>query len=333
MYLNSYNFMIIMLVKTIDSDCYKSYNTFNDIPIDDLEYIWYLSCNNSNYTNIDFIINIPNLMELDASENKITNIPSHNSIQILDIHNNELVELPTLESAININASYNKISIIKDLNKIKTLNISNNLLQNIHLEPSLINLNCSYNNINKIIYDIKWDYNLEIIDCSYNRLNNINFMFILDNLHKIIYNNNMITYMAPHVNRILNDTNHIYKKRRHSININQQFKIHNILLKPPMEYDKVMNEINKCVYLEYNAKQQLIYYCDFDEPNYKIYITFKELLCSLWAIIKTHNYYYRFITNLNYIYKQPLPCRCQSCQLINLSNALDDIPLVYRNVF
>ena len=48
-----------MLIKTIDSDNYIIYNSFDEIPVDDLEYIWYLFCSDENLTNIDFINNIP----------------------------------------------------------------------------------------------------------------------------------------------------------------------------------------------------------------------------------------------------------------------------------
>ena len=329
-----------MLIKTIDSDDYKFYDKFDSIPIDDLEYIWYLSCSNDNYTNIDFINNIPNLMELDASNNKIKIIPSHDSIQILNINYNELTELPTLINAININASFNKLQFINPLPKIKKLDISNNLLNKIIIEPSLININCSHNIIKIIFCNNKWDYNLETIDCSYNRLNNINFMFILDNLSEIIYNNNFITYMAPHIRRLLvlynnNNTNdylYLYRKKRHSINMKQQFKIHNILLKPPIDFNIVINEIVNCNYLSDIAKEQINYYSNFDEPNYKIPINYKELLCCVWTIIRNSIGINKFINNLNYIYKKPHPCRCQSCQLINLSNCMDDNPII-NNLF
>ena len=45
-----------------DSDEYIIYNSFNEIPEDDLEYIWYLDCHNENITNIDFKITKSNLI-------------------------------------------------------------------------------------------------------------------------------------------------------------------------------------------------------------------------------------------------------------------------------
>jgi Leucine-rich repeat (LRR) protein len=329
-----------MLIKTIDSDEYIIYNNFDEIPKDDLEYIWYLSCNNENITDIDFIMNIPNLKELDASYNLITTIPIHDSLEIINVKNNKIDILPTL-LAIDIDISFNKVKLLYGLPNIKKLNISNNLLTSIVLEPSLIELNCSYNNIgaiqqidpsghiNKIINKIicgKKYYNIEKIDCSYNRLNNINFIFILNSLVKIIYNNNLITYMAPHVKRILNidgNNNEYYKKSRHSITTREQLKIHSILLKPPTDFNTVKKDITDNQYLTDIAKEQMLYYSNFDEPNYKIYITYKELLCCVWAIIKNNYYNNNYISNLNYIYNAPHICRCRSCQLINLSNFMD----------
>ncbi len=323
-YLINIKINILMLIKTIDSDEYIIYNSFNEIPEDDLEYIWYLDCHNENITNIDFIMNIPNLKELDASNNLITTMPVHESLEIINIKNNQIDILPTLSSAIDIDISFNKIKLLYGLPNIKKLNISNNLLINILLEPSLIELNCSYNYINKIICDKKY-YNVEKIDCSYNRLNNINFIFILNFLTEIIYNNNLITYMAPHVKRILrldDNNNKYYKKSRHSITMKEQLKIHDILIKPPMDFDKVKNEISKNIYLTNIAKEQMLYYSEFDEPNYKIFITYKELLCCVWAIIN-NNINNNYISNLNYIYRKPHDCKCRSCQLINLSNFMN----------
>jgi hypothetical protein len=78
-----------------------------------------------------------------------------------------------------------------------------------------------------------------------------------------------------------------------------------------------------CPSLSAIAKEQLLYYSEFDEPNYKIPVTFKELLCSVWAIIKSNHNYYQYILNLNYIYMAPHICKCRSCQLINLSKFMD----------
>ncbi len=311
-----------MLIKTIDSDNLIFYYSIDEIPANDLEYIWYLSCHNENINNIDFITNIPNLKELDASSNNITTMPIHDSLEIIDISYNQIDILPTLASAIDINASFNKIKLLYGLPKIKKLNISNNLLNNILLENSLIELNCSNNMINKIIFNNKHN-NLEKLDCSYNRLNNINFVFLLDFLTDVIYNNNMITYVAPHIKRLLSKDEY-YKKSRHSMTLNEQLKIHYILLKPPIDYAIVKNEISNCPVLTDNAKEQMLYYSEFDEPNYKIPVTYKELLCSVWAIIKYNcNQSYQYILNLNYIYIAPHICKCRSCQLINLSKFMD----------
>jgi Leucine-rich repeat (LRR) protein len=317
-----------MLIKTIDSDEFIIYNNFGEIPEDDLEFIWYLSCRDENMTDIDFIMNIPNLKELDASYNSITTMPIHKSLEIVNIKNNKIDILPTLISAIDIDISFNKVKLLYGLPNIKKLNISNNLLTSIVLEPSLIELNCSYNNINKFSCNNKY-YCIEKIDCSFNRITNINFIFILDFLVEIIYNNNLITYMAPHVKRILSpdDNNKYYKKSRHSITMMEQLKIHSILLKPPIDFNTVKKEITENQYLTDIAKDQMLYYSQFDEPNYKMYITYQELLCCVWAIIKNNyynNYYTQYISNLNYIYKAPHICKCKSCQLINLSNFMDD---------
>lgn len=316
-----------MLTKTIDSEDYKYYNKFEEIPIDDLEFIWYLDCKSENMTDISFIINIPNLKELDASYNLITSLVIHDSLEIINIKNNQINILPTFISAKSINISFNRLTSIYSLPKIKKLDVSNNLLNILILEPSLIELNCSYNNINKIICNTNKIYKLEQIDCSYNNMNNINFIFILYYLNEIIYNNNIITYIAPHIKRLLSDDNLYYKKSRHSITMKEQLKIHDILLKRPINFNIAKKEILNHPYLSNSAKYQMLYYSEFDEPNYKIHITYKELLCSAWAIIRKNNNnpLFDYISNLNYIYMTPHICKCRSCQLINLSNFMDNL--------
>lgn len=310
-------------IKTIDSEEFISYDIFSDIPIDDYEYIWFLSCKNSNYDNIDFIKFLPNLKDLDASYNNIMVMPFHESLENVNIRNNKLDRLPTLPYVINLDASYNMIKMINHFPRIKKLNISNNLLCSLTIEPNMIELDCSYNIITNIICDsADIYYKLEKLNIKYNKLNNINFIYLLNNLISYDYSNNIITYTAPHIKR-LHDTT-IYKKRRHSINRKYRFKIHNILLKKPLHIDQVIYLIKNNPYLTEEAKKQMIYYSDFDEPNYKIPINYKELLCSVWAIIKQKEktdspLHIKFLLKLNEIYIKPHICRCQSCQLINLS--------------
>ncbi len=314
-------------IKTIDSEEFKLYDTFNDIPVDDYEYIWYLSCRNCKYNDIDFIKLLPNLKDLDASYNTINIMPFHESLENIEIRNNKLERLPTLPSIISMDVSYNKIKLINHYPHIKKLDISNNLLCTLTIEPTLIELNCSYNNITNIICNnIKSEYMLEKLNIKYNNLNNINFIYVLTNLISYDYSNNNITYTAPHIKRL--SENKIYKKRRHSINRAERFKIHNILLKRPLAIKNVIDIIQNNTYLTDEAKKQMLYYCNFDEPNYKIPINYRELLCSVWAIIKqkelTDNpLHIKLLLKLNYIYMKPHICRCQSCQLINLSTFED----------
>jgi Leucine-rich repeat (LRR) protein len=310
-------------IKTIESEEFISYDKLTDIPIDDYEYIWYLSCRNCKYTDIDFIKLFPNLKDLDASYNNINIMPYHELLENIEIRNNKLSRLPTLPCVINMDASYNKIRIINHYPMIKKLNISNNILCSLTIEPTLIELNCSYNLLTNILCNsVNSIYMLEKLDIKYNMINNINFIYVLNNLTSYDYSNNNITYIAPHIKRLYEGG--VYKKRRHSIDRIRRFKIHNILLKKPLDINVVIDMIKNNTFLTEEAKKQMIYYCDFDEPNYKIPINYKELLCSVWAIIKKREktdspLHIKLLLKLNYIYNKPHICRCQSCQLINLS--------------
>jgi hypothetical protein len=312
-------------IKTIESEEFISYDKITDIPTHDYEYIWYLSCRNGKYTDIDFIKLFPNLKDLDASYNNISVMPYHELLENVEIRNNKLSRLPTLPCVINMDASYNKITMINHYPMIKKLDISNNLLCSLTIEPTMILLNCSYNSLTNIFCNsVNSIYMLEKLDIKYNMINNINFIYVLNNLTSYDYSNNNITYIAPHIKRLCNSEGEIYKKRRHSINRVQRFKIHNILLKKPLDIKVVIYMIKNNTFLTDEAKKQMIYYCDFDEPNYKIPINYKELLCSVWAIIKKTEKtdspsHIKLLLKLNYIYMKPHTCRCQSCQLINLS--------------
>lgn len=302
------------VLKTIDSDELKYYNSIADIPEDDYEYVWFLCCSHNNLTNIDFINKLPNLKELDASNNIITRMPIHDSIEYLDMHNNKLQVFPSLLNLIEVDISNNNINEIFCSPNITLLNISNNCMRLLYIFSTLKYLYCDNNQINKIY--ICNNNQLEELECHYNNLCDINFVFYLRYLKYFKYNNNYIKYIPPHIVRKFHSSE-IILKSRHSMNMEQIKKIHFIMNKVPFIYSVVITQINKSYILQNKTKKLLKLYCESDEINYKIRVTFKEMLCAIWTMIHNNP---RIIFKLNESFCAPLKCRCLSCKLITLSN-------------
>lgn len=165
------------------------FKTFYEIPIEYYSLIKTIKCNNYNLYNIDFIANFPNLIKLNASNNKIKFIPFICKLEELDIYNNQLEELPPLLNLKKLYAFNNNLSIIPEFPNLEIMDVSNNKIINIVCGKYITHLYISYNNIS----NIKFKGNLvKDIECNSNYLTNLKFTKDLKNLYKFKYDNNPI---------------------------------------------------------------------------------------------------------------------------------------------
>ena len=166
-----------------------NYKNFYEIPIEYYNQIKVIKCNNNNLYNIDFIANFPNLIKLNASNNRIKYIPFISKLEELDIYNNQLEELPPLLNLKKLYAFNNNLSTIPEFPNLEIMDVSNNKIINLVCGKNITHLYISYNNISTI----KFKGNLvKDIECNSNSLTNFVFAKKLNNLQRIKYDNNPI---------------------------------------------------------------------------------------------------------------------------------------------
>jgi hypothetical protein len=291
------------------------YYYYNDIPKELYPQIEKLNCHNCNLDNIDFIAFFFNLKHLIANNNIITHIPLVNSIEILEIYNNKITELPIMPNLLKLFASNNDLSKIPYFENLEVLDVSHNNLTNLICNKKLKYLYAQYNKLKSIEFK---GNELIKIDVYANLLTNINFIFDMIHLNIISYNYNPIKYMPIYILRLFNKSTPIKKEIRElheldEISINKIKEVMNI--KPKIDYKTTINEINKSPLIADEAKDVIKLYCDVLYTNSKIRITSGELLLHLWSIIKkTEN-----VTRLNEIGIDN-DCNCTSCILKDIIN-------------
>jgi Leucine-rich repeat (LRR) protein len=123
------------------------YDSIEEIDAAFYKDVIYINCNDHKLKNITFISRFPNLQTLIASNNKLTHIPSHNRIQILDVNTNKLRSLGIYPNLIKLYAFNNLINKYCAPSKLIELDISNNRLTEliINKRQILTHLNIEYN--------------------------------------------------------------------------------------------------------------------------------------------------------------------------------------------
>jgi Leucine-rich repeat (LRR) protein len=297
-----------------------------------------------NWTDLSVI---PNVIKLNISNNKLTEIPLKVfkliNLQELVCYNNTLSNLPCeIQQLVNL-----KILICTD-NKLKklpkeigqlinlfALYCGKNEIDELPKEiGQLINLQefiCFNNKLTRLPKEIGQLINLRLLHLCANNLTHLpNEIEQLINLQHFDYSNNPITYIPPNINRILNRIkNHqnIYKDQQnvHNHEIQNCIKqsINNIIqIKPSINNletfileNELLNDKTKSLLFDYILNEDL-----FNN------ITFKELLLVVLTIIETKE-------NKNDIYKilnqeiNDAECYCLTgriSRLINILNGQDD---------
>ncbi len=143
----------------------KIYENIEDI--DRLHYnnIIYINCHDHKLLDVDFINYFPNLKVLIASNNLLTEIPSHNKLEILDVNTNKIKKLGFFPKLLKLYAFNNLITQYNVPLSLFELDISNNRLIKLNYNKhQIFSLFCiKYNRFT----DKKPD---KIINTSYNQL-------------------------------------------------------------------------------------------------------------------------------------------------------------------
>ena len=161
-----------------------SKNKIQELPI--MPNLIELECVDNKITKL-LDVNMPNIEEINCSNNKITNLPNMPNIQILICNNNNITKLPDNMPELEfLNCIKNKITKLPDIPNIQILNCYNNQISDLPNNMSnLKELNCSNNQIN----EMPVMQNLTKLNCNYNKIEGrLNYMPKLIEL-KCDYNN------------------------------------------------------------------------------------------------------------------------------------------------
>jgi len=283
-----------------------------------------LDCSNNQF--VELPPTLPqSLQNLYCSSNKLTKFTSKfpDSLQKLDCSNNQLVELPpTLPDSLQeLDCYYNQL---------------------VELPPtfpdSLQKLDCSHNQLVELPPTLP--QSLQKLDCSYNQL-----IALPPNLHeyrnltRCVYDGNEIEYIPPHITRFLNQLHNYIRGRRsngttklygdgqnvhnHQIQASIRNSIYAVMkARPSITTDEMISELVSSVVLTEKTKRLLMEYCEDDNAHSVIGITFKELLLTIWSIIRNHKDLNEICAIMN-TEMDDADCKCFTGKMSRLINCLN----------
>jgi len=317
--LNCRNNKLTLLPDLPDSlqelNCY--YNKLTSLP-DLPNSLQILKCG---YNKLISLPNLPDsLQKLWCQNNQLTLLPEHlpNSFQKLYCSDNQLTSLPNIPNSLQkLWCFKNKLTLLPDL------------------PNSLQELNCSYNKLT-LLPDLP--KSLTQLYCDHNKLTSLpNSIIHCRNLQHINIEGNEIEYIPPHITRFLNRVkNHskaigIYNDRQnvHNHQIQQSIRdsIYSVVSgKPILTIDETMSEIIKSPILSEQTKRLILEYGEDPSIHSVLGIRFKELLTSVWDIIRNHTNKNDILAILNDEINDA-NCKCftgRMSRLINCLNGFDD---------
>ena len=284
------------------------------------------------------------LQTLYCSGNQLTSLPEHlpNSSQELYYNYNKLTSLPVHlpDSLQRLDFNYNQLTSLPEHlpHSLQRLGCCGNQLTSLpeHLPDSLQVFNCSNNKLTSLPEHLP--VSLQILYCNDNQLTSLpNSIIHCRNLQSIKYHNNEIEYIPPHMTRFLNRLKNNAKdmdvyndgQNVHNHQIQQSIRdsIYSVMSsKPILTMEETFEEIITSSILTEQTKQLLMEYCGDDSIHSVLGIRFKELLTSVWGIIRSHTNKNDILTILNDEINDA-NCKCftgRMSRLINCLNGFDD---------
>ncbi len=303
----------------------------------------------------------PLLKNLYCSRNLLTELGDYPNLEVLECYKNQITTIGKCPSLIGLDCRINNLIKIEMsyYPLLNALNCCSNFLTEIGGHPTIASIMCGYNQIIKL-----GDFpNINILNCSSNKLTEIpNYTNILsidvsynnlrvlpnilewNNLVTFTYNGNEIDYIPPNIIRrltllderrrairtnkfaVYNDNQNVHN---HSIQQSIITSIQNIIsIKPEITIDNMMDEIIQNHQLNQETKDALFEYSNNSEVHSTLQIKFKELLLSVWCIIRKQNDEQKneILSILNSEILDSI-CKCftgRISRLINCLNGFDD---------
>ena len=293
---------------------------------------------------IETLPDYPNLTTLYCQRNKLISLGKYPLLTYLWCDFNNLTHLDEDYPLITtISCSYNNLTEIPYYPILMFLSCFCNMINHIVEYPFLRHLYCYRNNLTNLSnYPL-----MQELDCSDNLITSIPNILEWNNLTEFYYSGNPIEYIPPNIARrleqirnyfrntignengrnIFNDTQNVHN---HQIQKSVLNSIQNIIqVRPGIDFDNMMSEIihNNDGMID-KTKQILAEFVENDEVHSVLGITFKELLLSVWSIIRAKNTdQRRYVIEILNIEMNDSVCKCftgRMSRLINCLNGIDD---------
>ncbi len=302
--------------------------------------------------NLKSIPNYPNLEYLYATKNSLVSIGNYPKLKILYCKRNNLTEIGNYPLLEELSCEFNNITdIYCQSTHLYSLRCQVNNLRSIPFFPNLVSLYCQDNHLTSIpvfpnlialycsrnqITEIPEMVNIKYLVCDHNRLNKLPNLTNWRQLETIDYSNNEIIYIPPDVTRILNTIGNNRQKRKTLTIYDDSQNVHNhqiqesiresikaiIKDKPHLNMDELLSEIIASTDLDEDCKHILVEFSEDKEVHTALGITFKELLLSVWSIIRTHPNKTDISNVLNTEMKDSI-CKCFTGRMSRLINCLN----------
>jgi hypothetical protein len=303
----------------------------------------------------------PNLIHLDCSRNLIFIVPEYPNLKKLFCNDNKILELPYYSEIEELECTGNNLININNYPNLKILICNNNLIVSIAPMKNILRMNCSNNQLttlddypvinfldcsNNRMIDLKNYQTLTFLNCSHNQLITLPNINTWINLQFITYHDNNIQYLPPHIQRIIdqllnNERNNIIgiyddSQNVHDSNIQTSIKKSIDLIireNPNISFDDAINEIKMNDKLSIQAKEKMIQGSEIVEYTING-ILFKEILLSVWSLIRIHKNKNDILEILNeeMIASQGKCFTGLVSHLINTLNGFDDRVKIEMNV-
>jgi hypothetical protein len=235
---------------------------------------------------------------------------------------NNLIDIPYYPQLKYLCCAYNHITHIGEYPRIRNLICYNNHLTSISNYPLMVRMDFSDNLVDTMPNILEWN-NLEEFHYSGNPVEYIppNIARRIDQIRR--------RFIGPNARNIFNDTQNVHN---HHIQKSIIDSIQNIIKdKPDIDFYTMMTEIidiDKSEGINDDTKRILLEFVENTEVHSVLGITFKELLLSVWSIIrKNPEKERRYIIEILNMEMTDSVCKCftgRMSRLINCLNGIDE---------
>ena len=259
-----------------------------------------LDCSDNNLSSVPIY---DKLTKLICSNNNITFINGYKNLQYLDCSNNNIIYIESLENLTYLNCSNNDLEKLNEYPKLLILICSHNRLQELNPYP-LEQLHCDNNLLTKLD-NLEAYKNLHLLSINRNQFIELPDITTLPNLMLFMYDGNPVGHIPDEIMVVINilEAFNNTDEKKQIINIvDDEQNVHNNSLqksindsikniikdKLDITFDEMNFEIISSIKLSKEVKDLIELFCENTEIHLLFNINYKDLLLSVWNIIRKH---------------------------------------------